>query len=171
MSANSLGDLRHHPVHGPGGRVALLRQRLGMRQTDFARELTKYGARASRETISHWENFDAAGQPRARVSRRNARALASLASAHGLSFAAESFIEGEEKPWETLERLQMDTATQLGHLAAALADVVELIERRGSMGALSTCGRHVVLRMTQAPPVTLVYRSSGGVVSRVWSEP
>jgi transcriptional regulator with XRE-family HTH domain len=158
-------ELVERPIHGPDGRIARIRGRLGLRQVDFAEELRKYGGRAGRETVSHWENLNAEGRPRALMTRRNARALVALAISHGLPLTEELVLEREEKPWETLARLQGTTAAQLNKLEAALAELETAVEARLSDGASGD------LCVMGEPPFRIIYRSIGGVVERVWAEP
>jgi hypothetical protein len=111
------------PIHGPGGRIAVVRGWLGLRQRDLAQELVAYGGRASREIVSHWENFDGAGRPRARMRRRNAQALAALAESRGFPVAADLFVEREGTPVELLSRQVGEMDEKLDEMAALLSDL------------------------------------------------
>jgi hypothetical protein len=112
------------PVHGPRGRVAAVRRALQLRQVDFAQEIVKRGGRTSRESISHWENLDSEGAPRARVSRRNAAVIALLIRDRlGLGASEELFYEPSETPWERLARLQLETAARVDELSRAIHEL------------------------------------------------
>jgi transcriptional regulator with XRE-family HTH domain len=115
-------DLLRIPVHGPYGRIATVRSLLELRQTDLASELKARGGRASRETVSHWENFDATGQPRARMTLRNAAALAALVRDRlVLTEAAEDlFFEPRETAWDAVARRQIEISEQLSQLVTAV---------------------------------------------------
>jgi transcriptional regulator with XRE-family HTH domain len=116
-----------HPVHGPEGRVALVRLAMGMRQADLARAVAACGGRAGRETVSHWENIDADGAPRSRLTRQNAAALAAVVRNHlGLDVSAETFFEPRETVWDELKRGQLELRSQMERLHAKL----EKIERQ-----------------------------------------
>jgi transcriptional regulator with XRE-family HTH domain len=112
------------PVHGPNGRVAALRAALRLRQVDLARAINERGGHASRETVSRWENFDAAGIPRSRVSRRNAEVLAAIARDR-LEFPAtpEVFYEPAESPWDSIARLQLETVARIQLLTDTIRDL------------------------------------------------
>jgi hypothetical protein len=109
-----------------------MRGALGLRQVDFARAIVKCGGRASRESVSHWENLDGEGNPRARVSRRNAAVIALLVQERlGLAAGEEFFYEPAETPWEMLAQLQLETMAQIRELATAITDLRdELIAAR-----------------------------------------
>lgn len=117
-------QLQGLPVHGPDGRVAVVRQALGLRQVDFAKAIRDAGGRASRETVSHWENIDEEGRPRARLTRRNAEAVSRLVRDElGLDMGEQWFYEPSETALSGLERRQLEMH-QL--LAEALARLEEL---------------------------------------------
>jgi hypothetical protein len=100
-----------------------LRGWLGLRQRDLAQELVAYGGRASREIVSHWENFDGTGQPRSRMRRRNAQALAALATSRGFPVSADLFVEREGTPVELLSRQMGEMDAKLDEMAAMLLDL------------------------------------------------
>jgi hypothetical protein len=93
-----------------------VRRSFQLRQTDFADELCACGGRASRETVSHWENVDPEGRPRSRMTRRNAEALVALAESRGVSLPLELFIEWSEPPLQTLARQQAELSAQVAEL-------------------------------------------------------
>lgn len=121
-------DFLRRPIHGPDGRVAAFRRALRLRQKDLAAVLGDCGGKASRETISHWENLYGDGRPRARVSRRNAVALARLSAVHGMSLAAELFMERREPPLEMLARQHAEVASELRKVNDVLRSVQELLQ-------------------------------------------
>jgi hypothetical protein len=94
-----------------------------MRQSELAEEIRRLGGRASRETVSHWENLDGDGQPRARMTRKNADALVALARAHGLLLTADLFVERRETPLETLARQQAEVGAKLDEIMEALKEL------------------------------------------------
>jgi hypothetical protein len=95
---------------------------MGLRQTDFSIALRALGGRASRETVSHWENLDAHGLPRARVARVNAAAIAALVRHRlGLPATEELFYEPKETAWDAALRRQ-------SQLEADLETLEKLIE-------------------------------------------
>jgi hypothetical protein len=105
---------------------------LHLRQVDFAREIVKRGGRVSRESVSHWENLNSEGIPRARVSRLNAAVIAQLVRERlGLAATEELFYEPSETPWERLGRLQLETAARVQELSTAIRDLsAQLIANR-----------------------------------------
>jgi transcriptional regulator with XRE-family HTH domain len=110
------------PIHGPDGRVALVRRALELRQTDFAVLMTELGGRVSRETVSHWENFDEHGNPRARMTRRNAGVIARLTRERlGIEEASEAmFFEPDETAWDQLNRRQLAMTAQIEELVSVV---------------------------------------------------
>jgi transcriptional regulator with XRE-family HTH domain len=132
----SIARLSTLPVHGPSGRVAETRRALGLRQVDLARDINAAGGRAGRETVSHWENLDAAGAPRARVSRRNAQALANLVNERlGLTATDALFFEPQETAWDAVLRRHEEINVRVARLEAAFVRLersLELVARSTS---------------------------------------
>ncbi|HET7138506.1 MAG TPA: helix-turn-helix domain-containing protein [Gaiellaceae bacterium] len=116
-------------VHGPRGKIALVRQLLGMRQLEFARALG-----VSRESVSHWENLDADGLPRQRVTPKNAAAIAELVSSRlGEAVPASAFSETVPSPMEFLasEVARLATLTEaVIHEQRALRLALEVLVNR-----------------------------------------
>jgi hypothetical protein len=100
-----------------------------MRQVEFAEALVSFSGRASRETVSRWENLDAEGKPRARMGRRNAEALAALVRAHGFSLTADLFLEHEEATILLLARQQIQIAAQLDEVLKMLRELRSEVRR------------------------------------------
>lgn len=124
------GELLSHlnalPVHGPEGRIYVARTALGLKQVEFATEIRAAGGRASRETVSHWENLTENGSPRARLTRRNAAAVAQIVRDRlGIEVGEQMFFEPDETAWDGLERRQVEMAGQL----QLLIETVERLER------------------------------------------
>lgn len=120
------------PVHGPHGRIAAVRRRLGLTQRDLAVAVSSFGGRASRETVSRWENVDANGCPRARMGALNAAAFAALSTARGLPLASDLFIERAETPVEAVVRRQAEITLQLEQLVLALRRIATALELEGA---------------------------------------
>src|SRR6266403_1489225 len=93
-------DFYDRPVHGPDGRIALVRTLLGLKQIEFASELG-----VSRETVSHWENIGPDGLPRSRSRRRHSAAIADLARKHlGERLPEGAFFAPEETAMDAVLR-------------------------------------------------------------------
>lgn len=117
-------DLETLPVHGPNGRIHFARQALGLRQVDFARVIRELGGRASRETVSHWENLDTCGRPRSRVTRRNARIVAQLVRQRlRLPVGDELFFEPQETAWDAALREQTEMSARMRQLEQRIAEL------------------------------------------------
>src|SRR5690348_3805245 len=107
VSRDLVSHLNALPVHGPDGRIRVVREALGLKQPELAAAIREHGGRASRETVSHWENLDANGQPRSRLTRRNAGVVAELVRERlGFEVSDQLFYEPDETAWAALERRQ-----------------------------------------------------------------
>ena len=111
----------------------LVRGALGLTQRAFAAELRGRGGRASRETVSHWENVDSTGIPRARTTKRNAAVIAELARERlGLAVDAALFFEAGETAWDALERRQLEMGRQLDEVLLRLRSIEEMVSSLSS---------------------------------------
>jgi transcriptional regulator with XRE-family HTH domain len=132
-------ELEDLPVHGPDGRIAYVRELLGLRQIDLARELRSRGGRASRETVSHWENLTNTGEPRAKITRRNAKVLADLVELKlGLRLPT-SLLRGPppHSTIETVIRTQDAMAAELAAIRETLEAIQVELVRTASARCLS----------------------------------
>jgi transcriptional regulator with XRE-family HTH domain len=117
-------DIYDLPVHGPDGRIAVIRRRLGLRQVDFARAVG-----TSRETVSHWENLGPDGEPRQRATRKNARAIAELARERlGLNLDESAFLGAGETAFEVLSRRQELMQQQLDRAIELLNELTRRLD-------------------------------------------
>jgi transcriptional regulator with XRE-family HTH domain len=100
VKAEVSGQWAPRALHGPKGRIRLARELMGMRQFDFARAVG-----VSRETVSHWENLDELGQPRQRITERNAAVIARLLSeCLNEPIDGTAFYEQDESPLDAALR-------------------------------------------------------------------
>jgi DNA-binding XRE family transcriptional regulator len=111
------------PVHGPLGRIAFVRNRLGMRQVDFAAAIG-----SSRETVSHWENLAADGSPQQRTNRRSARAIAELVRGRlGHAVDESVFFRRDDSALDAVHRELLRLSEQQERLVETLDRVVRLL--------------------------------------------
>lgn len=123
-------ELDQLSTYGPGGRIAVVRQRLGMRQVDFGRAVG-----VGRETVSHWENLDSNGKPRQRTTPRSASAIAALVRERlGVAVLEDTFLGRAESPLDVLVRQQVALEEQVARvvqgqrrISARLDDVLDML--------------------------------------------
>ncbi len=112
-------DFFRRPIHGPAGRISAIRKELDLTQAEFAEAIG-----TTRETVSHWENFDSEGNPRQRTTRRNAEAIAELARQRlGRLYTEAVFFGAGESATDLIRREQMVIREQLD-------EVLDILRRR-----------------------------------------